>query len=326
MTFARLVSSCLFVVTLLAFTPSAAAFPPPNVPLYPPDSYASAVVNEIKATHRATYQVMDNYGWSAWRGIVESALDTGSSYQNSLGNILSATVPSFSIREAVPGETPTIIEIAESAAAQQTHCNDPSGWSVACAFLLNPTPAPTYFKAATMQLYPFVSQAAVVEHETNHHVSRACDQYLGGCPNKITGAWQAGFQCTGNPDTLMDCSTSTQLSARFAQPYDVAGFLLATGFTAVEAQDCLPQGPNGDGLFFYACEGAQGKFYNQSLWSYDVADRTWSDQKGNVEFYPCNQDRLHWSPYYGINGSWTIPGVNLGFNPTLGLFVVSPPC
>lgn len=221
--FALLLIGIFLVVT----APTAGAFQPPNDRLYPPLSYKSAVVESIKATNTATYVAIDNYGWSGWRSLVNQSLDTGSSYSNSLGNILTAAVPGFTLREARPGEAPTIQQIAVTAAAQQTYCNDPSGWSVACAYLLNPLPAPTYYKASTMQLYPFVSQAAVIEHESFHHVARACDQYVGGCPPTNS----QGVQCTGNPDSLMDCSLgNASLSARWAQPFDVETFLQATGF------------------------------------------------------------------------------------------------
>lgn len=262
----------------------ALAFSPPNDRLYPPTSYKSAVVESIKATKVATYEVVDQYGWASWHAVVSQALDTGSPYEYSLGNILSAAVPAFSIREARPGETPTMRQYAVSASAQMTFCNDPSGWSVACAFLLNPLPAPTYYKASTMQLYPFVSQAAVVEHETFHHVARACDQYLGGCPPTNT----QGFQCTGNPDTLMDCSLgSTQLSARWAQPFDVDTFLLATGFQRGQGAQEPP---------YVGCTTYPG--WEPSVSCYWTALGKWLwgiDAAGHFQVWEWSVDRPKWS-------------------------------
>ena len=246
---------------------------PPNIRLYPNPQYPSYVVNSIKATGVATYRVVDNYGWAGWPALVSQALDTGSVYPNSLGNVLGAAVPSFTLREARLDEAPTMLQIAESAAAQQTHCNHPEGWSVASAYLLNPLPAPTYYKAATMQLYGFVSQAAVIQHETFHHVARACDQYPGGCPLAATGAWPQTVQCTGNPDTLMDCG----LAARFAQPFDVDTFLLATGFVRFVVAPCDTTPPYWcDGRWRFADGGSLDLAYGNCGGFYDAQNRlTW---------------------------------------------------
>lgn len=301
------------LVTLLAcigalWVSTVSAFDPPNDRLYPPLTYRSAVVDHIKATHEATYTVVDNYGWSGWHAIVTQALDTGSPYEHSLGNIYTAAVPSFTLREARAGESPTMQQIAVSASAQMTYCNDPSGWSVACAFLLNPLPVPTYYKASTMQLYPFVSQAAVIEHETNHHISRACDQYIGGCPPTNS----QGFQCTGNPDTLMDCSLgSSQLSARWAQPFDVDTFLLATGFARI------------------TCGGSGSPYWDACLqrWvftdgsAYEPATGDWW-LNGSREWSACNGDKLRYN--YALQ-AWAPPGSGF-FLPSRGYWSFAGAC
>ena len=286
----------------------AEAFEPPNERLYPPLQYKSAIIEAIQVTRTATWQAVDNYGYPGWRGLIAEALDTGSADPNSLGNILSAAVPSFAIREAVAGETPMVLQVAESAAAQQTHCNDPEGWSTACAYLLNPLPAPLYYKANAMLTYIRSGQKAVVQHETFHGVGRACDQYVGGCPP--TNAQPV--RCTGNPDTLMDCG----LGARFAQPFDVDTFLLATGFERAPV-DCSGE----TDIYGNTWNACTGRWVSPSGWTYDPNTRICYRPDGIAEWGECKvQDNDCWNLRLAV---WVFRG-SLLFDPAAGLFSAPP--
>lgn len=186
------------------------AFEPPNQRYIAWMDY-NQVLPQVQATGVVTWTSTDSFGWAGWRQVVADAMNTGSFYAGSFGNTLGYSI---TVREALPGELADLRLNAVPTGVLEAWCG--AGFATACAYLLDARPANSYFKAASMISWPFVSNAAVIEHEEFHIVPHACDQYWGGCPPTDS----APFQCLGNPDTLMDCGNA----ARTIQPFDVVTY------------------------------------------------------------------------------------------------------
>lgn len=190
---------------------STTTFNPPNERWIAQAEY-NKVIPAVAASGELLWTAQDNYGWptwmTSWRDINALSLDTGSSYALSLGN---AIAPYINVREARAGETAHIRNRVESTAVGNAKCG--AGFATACAYIFDALPANAYYKGALMSTYVFTGQAAVIQHEDYHLFAMACDQYVGGCPPTD----DTTFQCTGNPETLMDCG----LAARSPQYFDI---------------------------------------------------------------------------------------------------------
>ena len=221
-----LVLLCVLALAFL-FIRDVAAFDPPNVRHYPGSTAASPMVAKVGQSSVMTWSARDEYGWPGWRNVVARALDSDSDDPSSLGRVLNRMLAAegrgqIVIREARSNESPDMVQHAVSTAFMVAKCG--AEWATACVFLLNPVPnLPAYYKSAAMLPWPFESQAAVVRHETFHALSRACDQYRGGCPRTSDGVWESMVVCTGNTDTLMDCGGA----ARTSTAYDFVTFKTA---------------------------------------------------------------------------------------------------
>lgn len=168
-----------------------------------------------------------------------------------------------------------------------------------------------------LSTYQPVTRQSILQHEWFHAMASYSEQYCQG--NEPSGNPCAGLPLFANTPNWNDIMSTGPLTRHPIGDIEKDRWT-RTMYQVPGVIDCTPQGPNADGLWWYPCEG---KFYNQQLWSFDPATGAWADQKGSVQFLSCNADRLRWSP--AIN-RWTIPGVNLGFDPALGLFVVVPGC
>jgi hypothetical protein len=167
----------------------------------------------VQDTGVITWRATDAYGWSAWHDIVARALNTGSSYQYSYGNVLAAFVV---VREAYPWETPILDVGAYDNGYVSAKCG--GSFATACVDIISQSfPVHIWASAPKLQTYVSTGQDAVVEHETHHPTAHACDEYIGGCPP----TQGLPLQCTGNPDTLMDCG----LAARYPVQYDIDTFI-----------------------------------------------------------------------------------------------------
>lgn len=167
-----------------------------------------------------------------------------------------------------------------------------------------------------LSTYQPLTRTSIPMHEFFHAVAVWGEQY---CEGTEGGGPCQGLPLFANTPNWVDIMNTGPNARHLIGDTEKARWA-RTMYALPGAQDCTPVPPNADGLWYYPCEG---KFYNQQLWSFDPASGAWADQKGNVQFLPCNADRLRWSP--AIN-RWTIPGQNLGFDPALGLFVVVPGC
>jgi len=194
-----------------------ALFPPPNPRHYGYGQY-NKLIPKVRGSGVLTWRATDNYGWAPWRSVVARAMDTGSDYAYSLGNVLASHDWNVSVREAASWEAPDIEFFAESSGFVAAKCG--GEFAVACVRMLDPLPVPVYVRAAAVATYVFSGQAATLEHETWHPLAQACDQYAGftsDANGNCVPSASVQFRCTSNPDTLMDCN----LSARFPQPYDM---------------------------------------------------------------------------------------------------------
>lgn len=190
---------------------SESLFPPPNTRYIAYIDF-NQVIPQVQSTGVLTWKAVDAFGWPGWRQVVAQSMDTGSPYAGSMGNILSYSI---TVREASGGELADVQLNAVATGFLEGKCG--AGFATACAYLFDPRPSNTYYKAAAMITWPFTSNAHVICHEVcGHSVSHACDQYIGGCPPTDGQP----FQCTSNPDTNMDCYNA----ARTMQPYDVVTY------------------------------------------------------------------------------------------------------
>lgn len=228
----------LVVVIILISSSVASAFEPPNQRHYP-GIENNRVLPKVAATGVLTWQVVDSYGWSAWRDVVAASLNSGSPYMYSLGNVLNFYLSQdrfhrIEIREAWPSETADVVHFAVPTAFLESKCGT---WATACIYMYSARPVPAYYRAALMVSLPFEWQSHVVQHETFHVLANACDQYRGGCPRISDGRWDSTVQCLGNPDTLMDCGGA----ALYPQPYDYVTFVTAYPANAVFLQRISPR-------------------------------------------------------------------------------------
>ena len=273
-----------FLVSMGVGYSIAQAFTPWNQRLYPGGSYNTPMIAKVTATSTMTWEVTDSFGWNGWADVVGRAIDTSSSYENSLGRIYNRYLQGENrgqivIRRANAGESPDIINHAVTTAFLEAKCGD---WATACVYLFNPLPVPAYYKAAAMITWPFESQSAVVQHEDNHALARSCDQYRGGCPLASTGQYESQVICTGNPDTLMDCGGA----ARYAQRFDYDTFVLAYPPTAPFLQVQVPPPP------CVPTAGSpcwvDGRWRFADGWSFEPSSNVWYRPDGAATWINCN--------------------------------------
>ena len=229
----------------------------------------------MRATGVITWRATDAYGYPGLRDDVAAAYNTGSPYSQSLGNVMAGYGV---IREALPGETPDIEVVAADNAYVAAKCG--GSFATACVDILSQTfPIHIWVSAPKMLTYTLVGRYAVLEHELWHPEAHACDQYIGGCPPTQGRA----FQCTSNPDTLMDCNGA----ARYPVVYDMDSFfgvylsppmgrcnlgqpapcvgldvanagvyVCGVDFRATIISFAFDDGVQGDGQWFYSYEGS----------------------------------------------------------------------
>lgn len=243
-----------FWAVLLFGVTAAYAFEPWNTRWWPGTTPASSpMVVKVSVSAEMTWEARDEYGWSAWRSIVGRALDTGSSDPESMGNVLNAFLSDdrrgqIVIREAGPGEMPDMRHFGVTTAFLEAKCG--SGFATACVQLLSTLPVPAWYKVASMIVWPYRSQAAVVRHETFHAIARACDQYKGGCPRADTGQWESQVVCTSNPDTLMDCAGAAATVTSFDYQTFVGAYAPNTPFLQQREEEWGPEFEHPLGFFY----------------------------------------------------------------------------
>jgi hypothetical protein len=183
-------------------------FPLPNPRWLDYAEYDLAAL-QVSKTGRAGYIVSDEiHNGVNWRYQTQFALDTGSSYQFSSGNILAQWV--------WIGEDPTSPVVTHRFVSQAVMDSNGCGGGIVigCAFYITPSPpAPAFiiYNAPAMVAWSSPSIAAVIIHETLHVIGIARDQYIIG-----------SLTCTGNPDTVMDCGSG---HAQYMTYQDVITFL-----------------------------------------------------------------------------------------------------
>ena len=310
----------LFALAIVGaeFTISKAfAFDPWNVRHYPGSTTTSSpTVNKVGATGTYTWQAIDQYGWADWRNVVARSLNTGSDDSDSLGNVYNRFLAAENrgqivIREAGPGEVPDGRHFGVSSAVMEAKCG--AAWATACVFLLNPLPVPAYYKVASMMTWRYADAAAVVRHETNHALARACDQYRGGCPRASDGVWESQVICTGNPDSLMDCGGAARTATYFDYITFVTAYPATTGFLQVQQPvECQSVGWDPCG----------GVWRFEDGWAYRPDDGTWFNPHGWPEWTACNSDGLRWNIHYR---AWVVPGSNL-YDPERGFWSYAGAC
>lgn len=72
----------------------------------------------------------------------------------------------------------------------------------------------------------------------------------------------------------------------------------------------------------YPCEISSGLYRMADGWTWDISSGLWSDKSGVVQFGPCNQDKLRWSPPIA---RWTVP-LSSFFDPIRGQWAQAPAC
>lgn len=287
----RLLVYCLLLVpglalSLLILASKTEAFEPWNQRHHPYAPVTMPLTTKVAATATLTWQAVDQYGWPEWAGVVSRSLDTSSPDANSLGRVYNRFLASegrgqITVREHRAGERPDLQHFAVQTAFLEAKCGS---WATACVYITSPLPVPAYHKAAAMITWSYTSRAAVVRHETNHPLARACDQYRGGCPLAATGAWEPTVQCTGNPDTLMDCGGAARTATSFDYVTFKTAYPAGTAFLQVQAPDCGgPQAPWG-GVW----DPCRGLWVGPGGWDFDPASGVWQDKAGISEWC-CEQ-------------------------------------
>lgn len=287
------------------------AFDPWNQRHYPGSTTTSSpTVNKVGATGTLTWQAIDEVGYANWRNDVAQSLDSGSSDGDSLANVYNRFLASenrgrISIREAGPGEPVDLRHFGVTSAFMEAKCG--AAWATACVYLLNPLPVPAYYKVTAMMTWPYSSRAAVIRHETNHALARACDQYRGGCPRASDGVWEGSVVCTGNPDTLMDCGGAAKTATFFDYQTFVTAYPASTPF--LQQISC-----NGTGNPAWSpCLLPFGRWVFQDNWSWEPQRLWWFNPNGQPEWSACNGDKLRWNLYLDAKADGVIDGKGGGW-------------